>query len=155
MLVSGTMSESEITSSFPDMLAELSKGSSAFKLQGITVMKKKKDSGKPNKKGENSHSSTCEMNPGQVPCLLICAPPPLQTCGEGRSRVRWKMKPVTWAVTLYLSGGETEATPVLPNDELDRLAWLSSGLSTRGGVLGTRSGLAECTPEEKQSVKYN
>lgn len=41
-----------------------------------------------------------------------------------------------------------EATPVLPNDELDRLAWLSSGFSTRGGVLGTRSGLPECTPEE-------
>lgn len=45
-----------------------------------------------------------------------------------------------------------EATPVLPRDELDRLAWLSSGLSTRGGVLGTRSGLAECMPEEKRSV---
>lgn len=40
MLVSGTMSESETTSSFPDMLAELSKGSSTFKLQGITVIKK-------------------------------------------------------------------------------------------------------------------
>lgn len=44
MLVSGTMSESEITSSFPDMLAELSKGPSAFKLQGITmnILKNKK-----------------------------------------------------------------------------------------------------------------
>lgn len=42
MLVSGTMSESEITSSFPDMLAELSKGSSAFRLQGITMNIKKK-----------------------------------------------------------------------------------------------------------------
>lgn len=37
MLVSGTMSESETTSSFSDMLAELSKGPSASKLQGITV----------------------------------------------------------------------------------------------------------------------
>lgn len=41
MLVSGTMSESEMTSSFPDMLAELSKGPSAFKLQGIAMTKKK------------------------------------------------------------------------------------------------------------------
>lgn len=37
MLVSGTMSEREITSSFPDMLAELSKGASTAKLQGITM----------------------------------------------------------------------------------------------------------------------
>lgn len=37
MLVSGTMSESETTSSFPEKLAELSKGPSASKLQGITV----------------------------------------------------------------------------------------------------------------------
>lgn len=36
MLVSGTMSESETTSSFPDKLAELSKGPSASKLQGTT-----------------------------------------------------------------------------------------------------------------------
>lgn len=33
MLVSGTMSESETTSSFPDRLAELSKGPSASKLK--------------------------------------------------------------------------------------------------------------------------
>lgn len=32
------------------------------------------------------------------------------------------MKPLTWAVKLYLSGGEMEATPVLPKEELDRLA---------------------------------
>lgn len=62
------------------------------------------------------------MNPGQVLCLLICALPPRQTCGEGRSRVSWQMESVTWSVKLYLSGGEMEATPVLPNDELDRLA---------------------------------
>lgn len=62
------------------------------------------------------------MNPGQVLCLLICALPPPQTCREGRRRVRWKMQSMTWAVKLYLSGGEMEATPVLPNEELDRLA---------------------------------
>lgn len=107
---------------------------------------------KEGKKKSNSHNSTCEMNPGQVQCVLICALPPLQTCREGRRSVRWKLKSLTWAVKLYLSGGEKEATPVLPNDELDRLAWLSSGLSPRGGVLGTRSGLAECTPEENKSV---
>lgn len=46
MLVSGTMSESEITSSLPDMLADLSKGPSTFKLQGIAIKKKKKKKGK-------------------------------------------------------------------------------------------------------------
>lgn len=68
------------------------------------------------------------------------------------TRERWKIKSLTLAAKLYLSGGEMEATPVLPKDELDRLAWLSSGLSPRGGVLGTRSGLPDCTPEENKSV---
>lgn len=48
MLVSGTMSESETTSSFPDTLAELSKGLSAFKLQGIAIEIKKKKQRKKN-----------------------------------------------------------------------------------------------------------
>lgn len=40
-----------------------------------------------------------------------------------------------------------EAMPVLPNDDVDRLASQSAGLSANGGVLGTRSGLPDCTPE--------
>lgn len=51
-------------------------------------------------------------------------------------------------VKLYRRGGEVEATPVLPSDEVDRLATQSAGLSAGGGVLGTRSGLPEATPEK-------
>lgn len=54
---------------------------------------------------------------------------------------------------LYRRAGEVEATPVLPSDEVDRLASQSVGLSTSGGVLGTRSGLPECTPENKESIR--
>lgn len=43
----------------------------------------------------------------------------------------------------YRSGGEAEPPPVLPRDEVDRLASASAGLSAGGGVLGTRSGLSD------------
>lgn len=52
----------------------------------------------------------------------------------------------------YRRGGEVETTPVLPCDEVDRLASQSAGLSTSGGVRGTRSGLPDCTPEEKKDI---
>lgn len=55
-------------------------------------------------------------------------------------------------VSFYRRGGDAEATPVLPNDELDRLARPSAGLSIGGGVRGTRSGLPNCMPEENESV---
>lgn len=38
------------------------------------------------------------------------------------------------------------ASPVLPNDEVERLASPSAVFSVSGGVLGTRSGLPDCTP---------
>lgn len=53
---------------------------------------------------------------------------------------------------LYRKGGEAEGTPVLPSDEVDRLASQSARLSTSGGVLGTRSGLPDCPPESKESI---
>lgn len=46
-----------------------------------------------------------------------------------------------------------EPTPVLPSDEVDRLATQSAGLSTGGGVLGTRSGLSDATPENNPNQK--
>lgn len=54
---------------------------------------------------------------------------------------------------LYRRGGEVGATPVLPRDEVDRLASQSAEFSTSGGVLGTRSGLPDCTPESKESIE--
>lgn len=42
---------------------------------------------------------------------------------------------------------------MLPSDEEDRLATQSAGLSTGGGVLGTRSGLPDVTPENNQNQK--
>lgn len=41
---------------------------------------------------------------------------------------------------------------MLPRDEVDRLASQSAEFSTSGGVLGTRSGLPNCTPERNSSV---
>lgn len=46
----------------------------------------------------------------------------------------------------YCKGGDVETSPVLPNDEVDRFASQSAGFSTGGGVLGTKSGLPDCTP---------
>lgn len=45
-----------------------------------------------------------------------------------------------------------EGIPVLPSDEVDRLASQSAEFSTCGGVLGTRSGLPNCTPDSKSSI---
>lgn len=42
-----------------------------------------------------------------------------------------------------------EATPLLPNDGVEK----SAGLSSSGGVLGTRSGLPCCTPKNKEDGK--
>lgn len=50
---------------------------------------------------------------------------------------------------LHLRAGEVQATPVLPSDEVDKLASQSAGLSINSGVLGTRSGLPECMPDNK------
>lgn len=54
---------------------------------------------------------------------------------------------------LYRRGGEVGATPVLPSDEVDRLASQSAEFSRSGGVLGTRSGLPDGTPGNKESIK--
>lgn len=153
MLVSGTMSESETTSSFPDMLDELSKSPSAFKLH---IKQQHLKTGEK-KKRKNSNCKILTALPVWWTLVKLCVGwfvhfhpnRPVEKPGETVSnrRARWKSLTVDLC---YLSGGEMEATPVLPNDELDRLAWLSSGFSTRGGVLGTRSGLPECTPEENK-----
>ena len=47
-----------------------------------------------------------------------------------------------------------EATPVLPSDEVERLASLSAGLSS-GGVLRTRSDLPDSTPENILIIAFN
>lgn len=48
-----------------------------------------------------------------------------------------------------------EAIPVLPSDEVDRLASQSAALSISGGVLGTRSGLPICTPEGRVTANFS
>lgn len=53
-----------------------------------------------------------------------------------------------WA-ELYCKGGELGSTAASPCDEDDK----SAGLSAGGGVLGTRSGLSGCTPENKEEIK--
>lgn len=49
------------------------------------------------------------------------------------------------SVELYCKGGELRSTAASPSDEEDK----SAGFSAGGGVLGTRSGLSDCTPENK------
>lgn len=49
------------------------------------------------------------------------------------------------SVELYCRGGELGSTAASPSDEEDK----SAGFSAGGGVLGTRSGLSDCTPENK------
>jgi hypothetical protein len=53
----------------------------------------------------------------------------------------------------YCSGGEEEVSPVLPNEDVEKLASASPDPPARGGVLGTRSGLPDCMPEQKEGVK--
>lgn len=100
---------------------------------------------------------TCGMCPGL--CLQICVLPPLQTCRRiisGRAinilcEGEKERLSLIVMVMPYLNGGEEEASPVLPSDEVERLASKSAPLpSTSGGVLGTRSGLPDCMPEKKQ-----
>ena len=50
----------------------------------------------------------------------------------------------------HRSGGEDEVSPVLPSDDMDRLAWPSPAPTASGGVLGTRSGLPACTPAHRR-----
>lgn len=63
--------------------------------------------------------------------MLICAPPPLQTYREMTVRAKKikcesEMEELSYCIVilvkLYRRGGEVEATPVLPSDEVDRLA---------------------------------
>lgn len=88
MLVSGTMSESETTSSLPDRLAELSKAPSPSKLkhkkdQDCNTMTKTTTKSLIQSNISSCFSfCTCEMNPGQGLCLLTCALPPLQNYRE-------------------------------------------------------------------------
>lgn len=49
------------------------------------------------------------------------------------------------SVELYCKGGEFRSTAASPSDEEDK----SAGFSAGGGVLGTRSGLSDCTPGNK------
>lgn len=64
----------------------------------------------------------------------------------------WSFGFIIWLKS-YRRGGQVEVTPVLPCDEVDKLAWLSAGFSTSGGVLGRRSGLPDCTTVDKESRK--
>lgn len=47
-----------------------------------------------------------------------------------------------------------EAAPVLPSDEMERLASPSAGLSGSGGVFGTRSGLPDSVPVNKMDIFF-
>lgn len=96
------------------------------------------------------------QHPGHGLYSPTCALPLLQTCREPRNenengtKVRRKH---SYVLIYYRRAGEVEATPVLPSDEVDRLASLSAGLSTSGGVLGTRSGFPDCMPRNRTPIK--
>lgn len=105
MLVSGTMSDNETTSSFRDRLVELSAAHSAPKLTQI----RENDTQWQNTSmlqfddvilGLITALYTCGKHPGHGLCLLLCALPLLQTCSEWSEQrelkhgveVKWKHK---------------------------------------------------------------
>jgi len=87
-----------------------------------------------------THGSTCEKHQGPAPCLQACAPPHQRTCTEESCIIKvcsqntHEDDPAPAAPNTiiradgqrgrisYRSGGEEEANPVLPRDDVERLA---------------------------------
>lgn len=157
MFVSGTMSERETTSSLPERVPELFAASSASKLP-----KRKKTQYVLKKKLSHMKKRECVLS-SSVPVisslilLCVCCVVHFHTnrtatksqSSEYKLWVRRRDKNNRRGLWTYRSGGEMEATPVLPNDGVEK----SAGLSSSGGVLGTRSGLPCCTPKNKEDGK--
>lgn len=166
------MSESEMTSSFPDRLAELPKTPSASKLkQSKWSLQLQHNPFNNNMKINLCHLSNLLLyqlllylwdepwSRSVFAALCTCTPTDLQSKEKKVKSIKMKwrqknlMQLINILVKLYCRGGELESTPVLPNGEEDRSAWQSTGFSTSGGVLGTRSGLPDCMPENKSNKK--